>query len=159
MNIRLASASDIPAMHDIRLAVRENRLDDPDSLQPEDYGRRLEVGGRGWVAEVDGRIAGFAVGDSSNGSVWALFVDPACEGLGIGRALHDVMVAWLFATGHQTLRLSTTPGTRAERFYLACGWIPAGYEPNGEARFTMASSSRGTGRDDRSNERTVSFER
>ena len=138
MNIRLAAVADICAMHDIRLSVRENRLENPDSVHPEDYRQRLEGSGRGWVADVDGRIVGFAIGDASTGSVWALFVDPAWEGRGVGRALHAAMVEWLFETGHDTLRLSTTPRTRAARFYVACGWTPAGYEMTGEACYTLA---------------------
>jgi hypothetical protein len=31
-------------------------------------------------------------------------------------------VAWLFGLGHECIRLSTTPGTRADRFYKAQGW-------------------------------------
>ena len=137
MNIRLAAVADIQAMHDIRLSVRENQLEDPGSVQPEDYRYRLEVSGRGWVAETDGRVVGFAIGEASTGSVWALFVDPAWEGRGVGRTLQTVMLEWLFAAGAETVCLSTTPGTRAERFYLASGWTAAGSEMNGEARYIL----------------------
>ena len=40
-----------------------------------------------WVWVEDGQILGFWAGDPRDGSIWALFVDPANEGRGIGRAL------------------------------------------------------------------------
>ncbi len=135
--IRVANEADIPEMHRIRLAVRENRLADPDAVQPHHYRPLLGAEGRGWVAEVDGGIAGFAVADLARGNVWALFVDPDFEGRGIGRRLHDAMMEWLFASGAERVWLSTDPGTRAEAFYRAAGWHPAG-EHRGETRYEMS---------------------
>jgi GNAT superfamily N-acetyltransferase len=134
--IRVATEADIAAMHRIRVAVRENRLADPSLVQPEDYRRMMMDAGRGWVAEADGRILGFAVADLRRGNVWALFVDPDTEGRGIGRRLHDAMMGWMFAAGAERVWLSTDPGTRAETFYRAAGWVPAG-EHHGEARYEM----------------------
>lgn len=134
--VRAATEDDIPAMHAVRVAVRENRLGDPGMVTPEDYRRLIGPDGRGWVAEADGRVAGFAVGDRTRDKVWALFVDPACEGRGIGRRLHDAMMDWFFASGAETVWLSTDPGTRAEAFYRAAGWEAAG-EHRGEARYEM----------------------
>ena len=109
-------------MDRIRLNVRENRLADPAAIQPDDYCPMLNERGRGWVAELDGEMAGFAVADRLRANIWALFVDPECEGRGVGRALHDTMLDWLFSTGVEEIWLGTEPGTRAERFYLASGW-------------------------------------
>lgn len=141
MTLRIAIESDIAGMHAVRTSVQENRLDDPSAIQPDHYRALLGESGRGrsWVAEVDSRIVGFAVGDLERANVWALFVDPAYEGRGIGRRLHDVMMEWFFAAGAERVWLTTTPDTRAERFYVAAGWRPAGSAPDGEARFEMSA--------------------
>jgi len=137
VHIRLALDGDIAAMHAIRLSVRENQLDDPGSVLPHHYQAFLTDAGRGWVAEIDGRLVGFAVADRVHSSIWALFVDPGFEGRGIGRKLHQTMIDWLFETGAGQIRLSTSPNTRAERFYRAAGWQPAGLK-NGEASYVLS---------------------
>ena len=38
-------------------------------------------------------VVGFSAGDSGDGSIWALFVDPLHESRGIGRALIDAALA------------------------------------------------------------------
>lgn len=138
MRVRVATRADFPAMHRVRMAVRENVLSDPARVQPSDYAAILDAGGRGWVAEVDGRMAGFAVADLAAANVWALFIDPGLEGRGVGRRLHDAMMDWFFAAGADRVWLGTDPGTRAEGFYRSAGWRPAGDEPNGEVRFEMS---------------------
>jgi GNAT superfamily N-acetyltransferase len=137
MRIRLAVESDIAEMHRVRTSVRENRLTDPERVQPRDYRSLLSTRGRGWVSEVDGRIVAFAVVDLTRANVWALFVEPACEGQGLGRKLHDTMMAWVFSEGASNVWLTTAPGTRAERFYKTAGWQYSGPEPSGEARYEM----------------------
>jgi GNAT superfamily N-acetyltransferase len=138
MRVRAATVDDVPGMHRVRMSVRENQLADPALIQPHDYEALLTERGRGWVAELDGRIAGFAVADGDRCNVWALFVDPEAEGQGIGRRLHDAMMEWFFASaGAGRVWLGTDPDTRAERFYRAAGWRYAGREPNGEARYEM----------------------
>lgn len=135
--IRPAHAGDISRMHRIRLAVHENRLLDPRRVQHADYLRLLTSEGRGWVAEVADGVAGFAVADLNRANIWALFVDPACEGKGVGRGLHDTMVRWLFDQGAASLWLTTEPGTRAERFYRTAGWRRVGLE-GAEVRFELS---------------------
>ena len=137
MHIRTASEADIREMHRIRMAVGENRLLDPTAVQPDDYRRFLSGGSEGWVAELNGRIVGFAIADLVRANVWALFVEPGAEGRGIGRALHDRMMDRLFAAGAERVWLTTDPGTRAERFYRAAGWLSASTERR-EARFELS---------------------
>jgi GNAT superfamily N-acetyltransferase len=137
VQIRTASEADIPEMHRIRMSVAENRLSEPGRVQPDDYRVMLRDRGRGWVAEIDGRVVGFAVVDRSRANIWALFVDGAFERRGIGRALHDRMMDWLFATGAERAWLTTETGTRAERFYRAASWRHVGTE-NGEARYELS---------------------
>lgn len=119
---RTASERDIPAMSAIRLAVGENRLRDPGRITPQMYADYLGLLGRGWVCERDGAIVGFAYADRDNGSIWALFVDPAHEGSGIGKRLLALATGWLFEQGLAKVVLSTGPATRADRFYTAQGW-------------------------------------
>lgn len=136
---RVATAADIPGMNRVRMSVRENILSDPSLITKGDYGDMLTIHGRGWVHERDGKIVGFAVGDHARRNIWALFIEPGYEGLGIGRALHDAMVRWLFEQSSEPLWLSTTPGTRAEAFYRAAGWRHVGDAPHGEIRFELNS--------------------
>lgn len=139
MHVRPATLDDVPEMHRVRVRVRENRLADPASVQPHHYRAMLAERGRGWVAELDGRVVGFAVVDLSRSTIWALFVDPETEGRGVGRRLHEAMMDAVFAHADRAW-LSTDPGTRAERFYRTAGWRYVGHEANGEARYEMSRS-------------------
>jgi GNAT superfamily N-acetyltransferase len=136
VNIRQARASDAAAMHRVRMSVVENRLTSV-VLSDREYVAAIEEDGRGWVAELDGAIVGFAVGNSKKGNIWALFVEPAYEGRGYGRQLLEVMVAWLWAQGLPYLWLTTEPGTRAERLYLRTGWRTVGTAAGGEVRLEL----------------------
>jgi GNAT superfamily N-acetyltransferase len=109
-------------MSAIRLSVRENVLSDPARVTLQMYEDYLDKDGRGWVAEIDGAIVAFSYADRHKASIWALFVSPQHEGLGLGKALLGLAVDWLFELGHARVRLGTTPGTRADRFYQAQGW-------------------------------------
>lgn len=120
--LRRACSADIPAMSAIRLSVTENVLSDPGRVTLQMYEDYLDRDGRGWVAEIDGEIAGFSYADRHGASIWALFISPRYEGRGLGKGLLDLAVTWLFGQGHERITLGTTPGTRAERFYAAQGW-------------------------------------
>jgi GNAT superfamily N-acetyltransferase len=119
------------------MAVRENVLSSPARITTADYQVSLEVKGRGWVIDNGGEIIAFAIGHETDGNIWALFVDPAHEGRGHGRLLHDVMVGWLRDRGLDQLWLTTDHDSRAAGFYRACGWRYVGPEPSGEARFEL----------------------
>jgi GNAT superfamily N-acetyltransferase len=134
--LRQAERGDIPAMHRVRLAVRENRLTSS-VITEEHYIPAIEVTGRGWVIELNRTVVAFAVGNEHTGNIWALFVEPEHEGHGYGRRLHDVMVSWLFSRGLAKLWLGTDPNTRAQRFYEAAGWQFKGIVANGEARYEL----------------------
>jgi GNAT superfamily N-acetyltransferase len=132
--IRRAIHADVPRIMAIRHAVRENRLSDPNAVTAADcaaFIERSEI----WVWVEDGTIQGFAAGDSRNGQIFALFVDPAHEGRGIGRALLPRACATLRNAGHSLATLSTDPGTRAERFYRADGWTATAVNSKGELVF------------------------
>lgn len=135
--LRQAVAADIPGMHRVRMTVQENRLGST-VVTEADYAPAIEKTGRGWVVEIDGEVVAFAVGNRTNGNIWALFVDPAHERKGYGRRLHDEMINWLREHGLAMLWLTTAPGTRAERFYEKAGWRRAGVTAKGEVRFERA---------------------
>jgi len=73
--LRQALRSDIPGMHRVRRAVRENPLTS-DVIREEHYIPAIESSGRGWVVEEAGEVRAFAVGNGQTGNIWALFVDP-----------------------------------------------------------------------------------
>ena len=138
--LREATTDDIPDMHRIRLSVRENRLRDTSWLTPAVYEACLKPTGTAntWVAEADGIVAGFATARVPEGDIWALFVDPAHEGHGIGRALLDRATAWLFEQGIDEVLLATGPGTRADDFYRRAGWQRGETLDNGDVRYRLA---------------------
>ncbi len=122
LTFRAARPADIPAMSQIRLAVSENVLSDPLRITPQMYLDGLERLGHAWVCEIDGQVVGFAYAVPRGASIWALFVRPGYEGLGIGIGLLQRAVDRLFQNGSTELRLVTTINTRADRFYGAQGW-------------------------------------
>ncbi|HTF02965.1 MAG TPA: GNAT family N-acetyltransferase [Bacteroidia bacterium] len=137
MLIREAVPSDIPRLHVIRMAVKENVLNNPLLVTEADYQKFIAAPNKGWVAEKDGVIIGFAIIDVETKNIWALFVDPAFEKQGAGRLLHDAMTDWYFSNHDDDLWLGTAPGTRAEAFYTKAGWKNCGMRANGEIRFEM----------------------
>ncbi len=140
--LRQAVRADVPGIQRVRHSVRENVLTSGVITDAEvvDY---LERTGRGWVVvdEKDEVIA-FAIGNARDGNIWALFVEPEHEARGHGRRLHDEMVAWLWSKGLERLWLSTTPATRAQRFYERAGWVNKGALPSGELLFELEKPGR-----------------
>ena len=150
MLLREAQVADIASISEVRLAVKENVLHTPGLVTHRDYVDYLTQRGNGWVAEVAGRIVGFAIADLDGHSIWALFVHPDFDHQGIGRALHHRMLSWYFGQTAAPVWLSTAPGTRAERFYRRAGWREVGHTASGEVRFELAEwngdgSSNGSG--------------
>jgi GNAT superfamily N-acetyltransferase len=137
MTLRQALDTDIPQLHQVRMAVKENMLNNPALVTEADYRRFLTTEGRGWLCAVDGQVAGFAIVDTTDHNVWALFVHPDFEGQGIGKRLQQTMLRWYFTQTDHTLWLSTAPGTRAEEFYHRTGWKATGLTKGGETRFEM----------------------
>jgi GNAT superfamily N-acetyltransferase len=136
--IRDATLADIPRLQVIRAAVRENVLSNPALVQVPDYEAHVAGPGHSWVCEEEGRIVGFASAHPEHRSIWALFLEPSFEGRGIGRALLDRAVEWLWSHAEiDAISLTTAPGTRAERFYRAAGWRDVGRSRTGEVIFRL----------------------
>jgi GNAT superfamily N-acetyltransferase len=148
LTFRQATVADIPAMSRIRIAVKENALSDPARITEAMYRDYLDRLGRGWVAERDGEIVGFSHADRTDASIWALFVDPAREGLGVGKQLLRLAVAWLFELGFDEVRLGTAAHTRADRFYAAQGWTREGMKNDVEVWYRLRRAHWPAHRDD-----------
>ena len=131
--IRVAIRSDVPELMRLRSAVRENVLADPARVPASAYCEFLSRA-RIWVWDEEG-IRGFCAADPSNGTIWALFVDPVHEGRGIGRQLLAMGLTDLREAGWAEARLSTEVGSRAERFYAREGWQMDGVTQSGECVF------------------------
>jgi GNAT superfamily N-acetyltransferase len=113
-----------------------------------------------FVAEVGGVVAGFAtVGpsrdddatrpdqtnreDASVGELWAIYLDPAIWGLGVGRRLQDVALDRLREEGYTEATLwvlAANTGSRA--FYERTGWRPDGRTSEIEAGAEVLDEAR-----------------
>ncbi len=140
MSIRTATIEDIAQIQVVRNSVKENMLSNPALVTNEDCKEFITVRGKGWVCEVAGMVVGFSIVDMRERNIWALFVDPAFEKAGIGRQLHDTMLHWYFTQTTEPVWLGTAPGTRAEGFYRAAGWVETGVHGNGEIKFEMTAA-------------------
>lgn len=134
--IRPLTRADIPALMRVRAAVKENVLVST-VLTEQHYREALECDGHGFVAEQNGEVVGFTLGNAANGNVWALFVDPRYERLGHGRRLLDALLAWFRLRQVQTAWLTTGAGTRAEAVYRQAGWQHTATTERGELRFEI----------------------
>jgi GNAT superfamily N-acetyltransferase len=137
MIFRDARIADIPQIQVVRNSVKENTLSNPVLVTDEDCKNYLLYRGKGWICEIDHRIVGFAIVDLKGHNVWALFVEPQFEGMGIGKRLHDEMLDWYFSQTATAIWLGTAPGTRAEKFYRKAGWKEVGVHGKGEMKFEM----------------------
>jgi GNAT superfamily N-acetyltransferase len=109
-------------MSAIRLSVKENVLSDPSRVTEQMYRDYLDLLGRGWVAEIGDEVVGFSYAAKNDASIWALFVSQRYEGRGIAKRLLSAAVEWLFELGHESVHLSTSKDTRADKFYTSQGW-------------------------------------
>ena len=146
MLFRIATTEDIPQIQFVRHAVKENTLSDPSLVPDSDVDDYINLRGRGWVAEEDGRILGFSIVSLKDNNVWALFLLPEEEGKGIGQKLHELMMDWYFSQTDSVIWLSTSPGTRAAGFYRRAGWRETGTYGKGEIKFEMTSTEWEQGR-------------
>lgn len=140
IRVRLAVPDDIPTLFDIRVSVLENHLSRSQLLEWNvTPGTTLQLMRQSpciWVGEVNGEVVAFATADIEGGSVFAMFVRPGFEGLGLGRLLMDEVEALLFR--HHELIWLETDGrdpVRANGFYLKRGWTVAARLEEGDVRY------------------------
>lgn len=132
--IRKATPADQARIHAIRMGVDENVLSDPSKVTDKEVAWYREQAVF-LVSEADGEVVAFSCANHQTGLVWALFVDPAHEGRGHGKALLHAALAALKAAGLAQAHLMTGAGTRAERFYRRQGWQDMGHSLDGNVVF------------------------
>ena len=135
--IKEATIFDIPQIQIIRHSVKENILSDPALVTDADCEEFITKRGKGWIYETDNTVVGFAIADLRENNIWALFIMPDYEKMGIGKQLHKTMLNWYFSKTDKTVWLSTSPNTRAEKFYRKAGWNEVGNYGKGEIKFEM----------------------
>ena len=96
MIYREAEINDIAQIQFVRNAVKENMLSNPALVPDKDVEEYMTKRGKGWICEVDKKIVGFAIVDLIDNNVWALFILPEFEAMGIGKKLHQAMMDWYF---------------------------------------------------------------
>ncbi|HMU45859.1 MAG TPA: GNAT family N-acetyltransferase [Chitinophagaceae bacterium] len=138
MIFREATTDDIKQIQIVRNLVKENVLSDPSKVTDKDCEEYLTQRGKGWVCEINDEVVGFAIADLQDRNIWALFVNPEHEGIGVGRQLHELMLDWYFSKTSETVWLGTAPNTRAEQFYRKAGWMETGMHGKGEIKFEMS---------------------
>lgn len=138
MNIRIAQENDIDTLFEIRTSVVENYQSRQEiaelGITPESVIKMLETDCCAWVAEIDNRPIGFSIANATEQTIFGIFVLPAFEGQGAGRALMQAAENWLWSRGMEEIWLVTgnNPGLRAYGFYLHLDWIPVGVESDGD---------------------------
>jgi len=136
-HIRVASATDIDAIFDIRTRVKENHLSHEQltdqGITPEAILHAMQQAPCVWIAEVDGVAAGFSMADVYDGCVFAAFILPQFEGHGLGRQLMEQAEALLFQH-HRQIWLETAEASRANGFYQRLGWVVMERLPGGDVR-------------------------
>lgn len=125
ISIRDATEDDIPAIFEVRTSVRENHLSVEQMAEMgvtfETIGEALREHPCIWVAAKEDQIVGFSMVDVENSCMFAAFVRPEHEGLGVGRQLVERAEAFLFER-HPLIWLETDGSSRAAGFYERLGW-------------------------------------
>lgn len=120
--------ADIPEIFDVRVATwhNDNGRDELTGLGITfaSVEAAMQSSHRGWVAEADSRIVGFAMGDRTNGEMWVIAVLREYEGRGIGKQLLTLVESWLKEEGWEETWLTTDvdENLRAVGFYRHLGW-------------------------------------
>ena len=138
--VRIATVADIESLFDIRTSVEQNHLSreqmaelgiDADSLTQALAGETCA-----WLAELDGQPVAFSMVDHDDACVFAVFVKPTFEGLGLGSAVLQPAEAALFQR-HALIWLSTDgrDGIRANGFYRHHGWQVVQQLDDGDVRY------------------------
>jgi GNAT superfamily N-acetyltransferase len=128
MIIREIESEDVPAIFAVRTAADENRMSRKQlaklGITERSVRERLQGTYRGWLAEEDGRIVGFAMGDCATGELWVIAVRPTHIRQGLGSHLLQTVEDWLWHRGCMELWLATAveTTTRAYVFYRNRGW-------------------------------------
>ncbi|MBD2103054.1 GNAT family N-acetyltransferase [Leptolyngbya sp. FACHB-261] len=141
MNIRDARLEDVETLFNIRTSVIENHQSREElaelGITPETVAEILRTDYRAWIAEIDKQPIAFSIANSTEKMIFGMFVLPAFEGRGAGRALMQRAEEWLWAQGSEEIWLLTgnDPKLRAYGFYLHLGWIPTEVQADEQIKF------------------------
>ena len=132
MRLREIEKTDIKDILDIRVSTKENHFNMTDlaevGVTPESIAEWLDGSVKGWVCEISGKPAGFALADSKTAEVLVVACYPEYEKRGVGKALMIKVHEWLWSYGHDEIWLwsDPDPGIRAHGFYRKLGYEPTG---------------------------------
>lgn len=138
--IRAATQDDVDTLFNIRTRVVQNHLSVEQMAQlgitPQVLADSIREAPCAWVAEVHGQPVAFSMVDLATGEVFAMFVLPTHENLGLGRQLMAVAETALFER-HATLFLVTDgrDEIRANGFYQRLGWTVTGSVEGDDVRY------------------------
>ncbi|MDR5813602.1 GNAT family N-acetyltransferase [Caballeronia sp. LZ033] len=112
------------------------------NITPVTIAAMLTGEGRGWVAEDAAKVVAFGMANAADATIFALFVRPEYEGIGVGRLLMNAAEQWLFsqACGEIWLRTDRNPAVRANGFYQRLGWKNEGVQEDGQNQYTKCLS-------------------
>lgn len=137
IQIRPAETRDVAGIFHVRTSVNENVLSSAElaamGITEDAITDMINSDLCAWVAVEGGEIIGFSMIDVDEGSLFAAFVLPSYEGLGVGRHLVDAAEEQLFAR-HSVGWLETGKATRAAGFYRRLGWGNEQNVGNGDIR-------------------------
>jgi len=132
MRLREIERTDINDILRIRVSTKENHFSMTDLAQVgvtrESIAEWLEGSVKGWLCEVSGKPAAFALADSMTAEVLVVACYPEYEKRGIGKALMLKVHEWLWSFDHDEIWLWSDPdaGIRAHGFYRKLGYEPSG---------------------------------
>lgn len=140
-DVRPARPEDTPALFDVRTSVRENHQGVEElaalGITPATISAMIAAAPCAWVAVAQGRVVGFSMIDNDQGTLFAAFVRPECEGQGIGGALIAQAENALFRD-HPLIWLETGRDSRAAAVYRHLGWGEETDLGGGNIRLTKA---------------------
>ena len=135
--IRAALPTDVGAMFKVRTSVRENVLTAEELVElgitPEFIAAKIERSPCAWVATVNSEIVGFSLVDLDTACLFAVFVLPKYEGLGIGTGLIKACESEIFKS-HSVAWLETAQSSRAAKLYRHLRWINETETGEGDVR-------------------------
>lgn len=147
IEIREATLDDVSGIIRVRQLALENELEAP--LTEAMLAHALQGVCKAYVADFNDEIIGFVLANPKNKSIWGLFVFEPFQGQGIGKALLDQAVSWLwqqrsglFRRKIKRIRLTTKQGSKAEQFYQKCGWQPLKAVANHEIEYVLYNRHR-----------------
>lgn len=126
--IREITHQDVPKLFPVRIRTRENRMSMEElaaiGITVESMQAAIKGTHKGWLAEQDGKVVGFVMGDYEARELTVIALLPEYEGQGIGGQLITKVEAWLKSKGCRSIWLTTDMDTslRAYGFYLKQGW-------------------------------------